>query len=343
MARRSVPHRPTIADVAALAGVSKGAVSRAFNGGERISAATIQRIHDAATQLGWVPSAAARAINGAPTQAVGIVVRRPPELLDIDPFFPAFLAGVETVLARHEYATIIRFVEGAKQERACYERMMAERQVDGFLLNDLRRPDFRFRLLSGMGAPAVVVGTPGPSCPYPSVDSDSTPRVRQLIEHLIAMGHRRIAHVTGVPELLHSRARETLWRQTLADHGIEPGPVAVGNFVAAGGAQATRQLLAEPRRPSAIFYGNDVMAVGGMAVLAEHGLRVPEDVAVAGFDDIELASYLTPALSTVHCDYPGLGRAAAEMLLTAIGGTAPSWRVTLPTQVRLRRSTANTG
>lgn len=341
MAPASSRRRPTIADVAVLAGVSKGAVSRALNGGERISAATIERIQAAAAQLGWVPNAAARAINGAPAQSIGLVLRRPAELLELDPFFPSFLAGVEAVLSRHEYAAIIRFVDSAKAERACYERLLAERQVDGLLVNDLRRPDIRFRLLADQNASAVVVGTPGPSCPFPSVDSDSADQVRSLVEHLIAAGHTRIAHVTGAPELVHSRAREALWRETLAANGLRPGPVEIGNFAASSGALATERLLARRRRPTAIFYSNDVMAVAGMAAIAERGLRVPDDIAVAGFDDISLASHLSPTLTTVHCDYQGLGRAAAELLLTVIGGGPAAGRVMLPCELRLRQSTGH--
>lgn len=316
-------------------------MSRAFNSGERISAPTIERIKAAAAELGWVPSAAARAINGAPARSIGFVLRRPPELLELDPFFPAFLSGVEDVLAREQYSTIMHFVDNAKDERACYERLIAERRVDGFLINDLRRPDTRFRLLASLSVPAVVVGTPGRNSPFPSVDSDSSEQVRQLIEHLIEAGHRRIAHVTGTPDLLHARARESLWRQTIEAHGLKPGPVVTGNFAASGGARATRELLRRRPFPTAIFYANDVMAVAGLTVLNEHGLRVPDDVAVAGFDDISLASHVSPTLSTVGCDYPRLGRTAAELLLTAIGGGDPPYRTALPSELRLRQSTGS--
>lgn len=316
-------------------------MSRSFNGGERISRETIERIHAAAAQLGWVPSAAARAINGAPAHAIGVVLRRPAELLELDPFFPAFLAGVESVLAEHRYAAIIRFVSGARDERECYRQMVAERRVDGFLLNDLRRPEARYRLIAELDAPAVVVGNPGPSCPFPSVDTDTDDQVRALVARLADAGHRHIAHVMGAPELAHSKARRELWRRTLVEHGLTPGPVAIGNFVASGGAEATRELMAKRPRPTAIFYGNDVMAIAGMATLAELRLTVPTDVAVAGFDGISLAAHVTPGLSTVHCDYRSLGRAAADMLLTRIGGGTTPPRLALTSQVRLRGSTGD--
>lgn len=339
--RRPTPataKRPTISDVAALAGVSKGAVSRSFNGGERISAATVARIQAAASELGWVPSAAARAINGAPAQAIGLVLRRPPELLELDPFFPAFLAGVESVLAQHANAAIIRFVDSAREERECYRKMVAERRVDGFLLSDLRRFENRYRILTELEAKAVIVGQPGPRCPFPSVDSDSDAAVRELINLLIEGGHRRIAHVMGAPELTHARHRRLLWEETLRSHGIETTLLAHGNFVAAGGATATQELLDREVPPTAIFYGNDIMAVAGLAVLRERGLRVPHDVAVVGFDDISLSGYTSPALATVHCDYQGLGRVAAELLLTMINGQQPAHRTLIPVRALPRGS-----
>lgn len=338
MSTRPSGKRPTINDVAALAGVSKGSVSLAFNNGGRISQATAARIHAAAAELGWVPSAAARAINGAPAATIGIVLRRPAELLRLDPFFPAFLAGVEDVLAQHGYAAILRFVDSAESERTCYRRMIAERRVDGFLITDLRATDSRIRLLRELGAPVVVIGRTSRSFPFSSVDSDSDSAVRTLIEGLIEEGHRRIAHVTGPPDLKHARHRRQLWEDTLRAHALETTSVEQGDFVAAGGAAATDRLLLLPKPPTAIFYANDLMAIAGMARISAHGLRVPEDVAVIGFDDIEIATYASPTLTTVHCDYPALGRAAAELLLLEIGGRTAPRRTLLPATAVLRTS-----
>ncbi|SDT22327.1 LacI family DNA-binding transcriptional regulator [Microlunatus soli] len=333
------PKRPTISDVAELAGVSKGAVSRSFNGAARLSPATVERIRAAAAELGWMPSAAARAINGAPAHAIGVVLRRPPELLELDPFFAAFLAGAEGVFAAQGYAVILRFVDTAEDERDCYRQLVAERRVDGFLINDLRQPDFRFKLLEEMGQSAVVVGRPGARCPFPSVDSDSDAAVESLLQHLIESGHRIIGHVSGSPSLQHSRHRVRLWRDTLQANGLPAGPLAVGHFTAAGGAAATDELLRQQERPTAIFYGNDVMAVAGLAMMSDRGLVVPDDVAVAGFDGVSIASYTSPPLTTVQCNYRAVGHAAADLLLNQIAGERAPHRVLVPAELRLRRST----
>lgn len=273
---------------------------------------------------------------------IGLVLRRPAELLELDPFFPAFLAGVESVLAARQYAAVIRFVDNAKDEHSCYEQLVAERRVDGFILTDLRRQDSRYALLTDLQAPAVVVGQPGRTCPFPSADCDSEAQVRELIELMIAAGHRRIAHVMGSPGLLHARSRSSVWRETLLAHGIEPGPLAVGNFSALGGSVATRQVLNSRPRPTAIFYANDIMAVTGMSVLTELGLRIPDDVAVAGFDDISIASYTMPPLTTVRCDYRGLGLTAAELLLKALNGEELPRHTRLPAEL-LKRGSAVLG
>ncbi|SCY15373.1 DNA-binding transcriptional regulator, LacI/PurR family [Streptomyces sp. 136MFCol5.1] len=337
--QQELRRRPTISDVATLAGVSKGAVSRTFNGGKGISTATMARIRAAAAELNWTPSTAARAVGGGPAHAVGMVLRRPTELLELDPFFPAFLAGAENALTSVGYAAVLRFVDDSHTERECYEQMVGERRVDGFLLTDLRHRDPRFEWLSRLGTRAVVAGSPGRTCPFPWVSTGGAEQVRELTRHLIAQGHRNIAHVSGLPSLRHARSRRQLWEDTLVEAGLQPGPVVTGDFTTEGGAQATRELLDRSPRPTAIFYANDLMAIAGLSVLAENGVKVPDEVAVAGFDDISLASYVTPALTTVRCDYRRMGQIAAHTLLAQLRNEDVAPQITIGGELRLRRST----
>ncbi|WP_377273607.1 LacI family DNA-binding transcriptional regulator [Peterkaempfera sp. SMS 1(5)a] len=339
--RQDSHRRPTISDVAARAGVSKGAVSRTFNGGKGISPGTMARIRAAAAELSWTPSTAARAVRGGPAHAVGVVLRRPTELLELDPFFAAFLAGVESALTPVGYAAVLRFVADSHTERECYEQLAGERRVDGFLLTDLRHRDPRFEWLSRLGARVVVAGSPARTCPFPWVSTGSANLVRELTRHLIAQGHHTIAHVAGTPSLRHARRRRQLWEDTLVEAGLEPGPVVTGDFTTDGGARATRELLALDRasRPTAIFYANDLMAIAGLSVLAEYGVKVPDEMAVAGFDDISLASYVTPALTTVRCDYRRMGQIAAHTLLAQLRNEEVAPQLTIGGELRLRRST----
>lgn len=329
--------RPTISDVAARAGVSKGAVSRTFNGGKGISGETMARIRAAAAELRWIPSSAARAVGGGPARAVGLVLQRPPELLELDPFFPAFLAGVESALADANYAAVIRFVADTRTEHDCYTELVGERRVDGFLVIELRQRDPRYDWLQKLGARAVIAGSPGRGCPYPHVSTGTSGQVRALLRHLITLGHRDIAHVTGPPSLRHARERRQLWEETLRSAGLQPRQAIVSDFTAEGGARATEELLEQ--RPTAVFYGNDLMAIAGLSVLAEHGVDVPGDIAVAGFDDISLAAYVTPSLTTVRCDYRRMGRIAASMLLSQVRGEEVLQPASVGGELMIRRST----
>lgn len=331
--------RPTISDVASRAGVSKGAVSKTFNGGKGISPDTMARIRAAAAELNWTPNTAARAVSGAPAHAVGLVLRKPAELLELDPFFPTLLAGVESTLAAANYAAVLRFVGDTTTERECYAQLAGERRVDGFLLTDIRHRDPRFDWLAGLGARAVVAGSPGRGCPFPAVGASFASHIRALVRHLIGNGHHVIAHVSGPPNLRHARQRQQLWVETMTEAGLPPGPLAAGDFTAEGGIRATRELLAGSPRPTAIFYANDLMAIAGMSALADQGIRIPEDIAVAGFDDINLASYVTPSLTTVRCDYRRMGQVAAQVLLAQLRGEEVAPQLMIDGELRLRRST----
>jgi len=331
--------RVTIQDVAALAGVSKGAVSRSFNGAERLPASTVKRIHDAADQLGWRPNLAARAIKGAPAHTIGFVLQRDPDLLGIDPFFPLFLAGLERVLSENAYSITIRFVADAAEEARCYKDWVAEGRVDAFIVSDLRDDDPRFALLDDLGSSAVVIGEPPADVHRPAVFHTSDECIEEVLEGWIAQGHTRIGHVMGDPSLQHARRRRDVWARVLERHGLPTDALAVGGFAEAGAVDATRELFAATDRPTAVFYANDIMAAAGMRVLSELGLRTGSDVAVFGFDGIPLGPYLSPPLASIACDYIELGSIAGQILIEELAGrpVTPERR-TLPARFVARAS-----
>lgn len=326
--------------------MSKGAVSRALNSGTGASSDTRERIRQAAVDLGWSPSYAARALNGKPLGTIGLVVRRSPEILDFDAFFPSVLSGIESVLSGEEHATVIRFVPDTRTETATYERLFNDRFVDGFLVTDLRVDDGRPELLRRVGAPAVVVGVPEGSTDLPSVTIDSEEAIRGLVRRFVEAGHRRIAHVQGAPDMLHAFQRRRHWEQAVREFGLEPGPVEEqGGYTIEGGARATQRLidLHVDERPTAIFYGSDIMAVGGYSVLGKAGLVVPDDMAVAGFDDIPLASFVSPPLTTVRSRHRALGSAGARILLDMLKGQEPPLSTVLTGGLCLRESSGRPG
>ncbi|GAB2600131.1 LacI family transcriptional regulator [Paractinoplanes abujensis] len=311
--------RPTIVDVARAAGVSKGTVSFALNGRPGVAEETRQRILDAARDLGWTPSHQARALSVSRAFAVGLVLAREPELLGADPFFPAFIAGVERTLSDRGQALVLQVVPEA-QEEAGYRRLAADGRVDGVFLLDLRVADPRIALLAELGLPAVSIARPEVPSPFPAVLVDDRPGIAAAVGHLVELGHTTIAHVAGPSHFLHGRVRRQAFEQAVKDAGLRPGPVVEADFSAAGGARATREVLVH--KPTAIVYANDLMAIAGLSVASELGVVVPAQLSITGFDNTDLAAYVSPPLTTVRTDPYLWGRAAADALLASIeGGT----------------------
>jgi DNA-binding LacI/PurR family transcriptional regulator len=298
--------------------VSKGAVSFALNGRPGVASGTRERVFQAARALGWEPDLRARSLTSRRAYALGLVVARPPRLLGADPFFPAFIAGVESELAPRRLALVLQVVTDAEAERDGYRKLAADRRVDGVLLADLRVRDPRIALVSDLGLPAVTLNRPLEPCPLPAICADEASGVTALVDHLVSLGHTRIGHVAGPRQYVHGRGRRAAWRQALARHDLPPGPVRHGDFAPASGARATRALLDCGRPPTAIVYGNDLMAIGGLAVLQQRGIRVPDDISVTGFDNNPVAGYVSPPLTTVHIDAYTWGRCATRTLLELV-------------------------
>ncbi len=311
--------RPTINDVARAAGVSKGAVSFAFNNRPGIAPETRERILETARQLGWSPSSRARALSVSRAFAVGLVMTRPPETLRADPFFPSFIAGVETELSEHGYALLLQVVPEHESEHQSYRRLAEGGRVDGVFVTDLYVDDPRPALLAELGLPAVIVGPALGEAFWPAVGVDDAPGVAAAVEHLIGLGHTRIAHVAGpaehgprpvAPAGLggHPPRRRAAGRTVRRDRLLGRGRVR-------GHAAAARP---RPTPPTAIVYANDLMAIAGLAVAVARGLTVPTDLSVVGYEDTELAAHLQPPLTTVSTDVIGWGRAAAKRLLELV-------------------------
>jgi DNA-binding LacI/PurR family transcriptional regulator len=308
--------RPTIADVARRAGVSEGAVSFAVNNRPGVSPETRERILRAAEELGWRPSAQARALTQARAFAVGLVMARSAERLDADDFFTRFLAGLERALAQRDFALLLQVIgQDEDAELEAYRRLAQVGRVDGVILTDVRRADSRFALLEKAGLPAVIAGQPLEPVPFPAVETDHAAGVTAATEHLLGLGHRRIGFIGSDAGLEHVQRREEAWRDALAAAGAEPGPSAALDWA---GIAATEQVLDGPDPPTALVYTSDQMAAGGLATARARGLRVPEDLSITGFDDSAVAIHCSPPLTTVRIDYVGFGQAAAEALLAAI-------------------------
>lgn len=335
--------RVTIGDVATRAGVSKSAVSFVFNDRPGVSAAARARILRAADDLGWQPNARARALSRSRTQAVGLVIRRDPELLSTDPFFPQFMAGVEIGLTSHDYSLVLQVVGDEESERAAYRRFARESRVDGVFLTDVRIGDTRPKDARELGLSTVVVAPEGaePGAGV-AIGMNDDAGVRRAVQHLHSLGHRRIAHVMGAPGYVHTEARRRAWREALLELDLPVGTVVTADFTGASGARATHELLDLPQPPSAIVYGNDLMAIAGISAATDRGVRVPDDLSVVGFDDIPLAPYAVPPLTTVRQNVVAWGTAAAQTLVALVEGKQPRTVRLPPVEFIVRGSTGPT-
>ncbi len=333
--------RPTIADVARAAGVSKGAVSFALNGRPGVAPATRTRILASAAELGFTPSHRGRALSSSRALALGLVVARSPETLRADPFFPAFIAGIEAVLSGRGQALVLQVVPNAEAELASYRRLAADGRVDGVFVTDLRAGDPRLALLAELELPAVVIGPRHEETGLHYVTVDDRPGIAAAVDHLVGLGHEHIAHVAGPASFVHGASRREAWATSLERAGLPAGQCVHSDFSAAGGADATKTLLDDAMPPTAIVYANDLMAIAGMSAATARGIGVPEQLSVTGFDDTPIAAHLQPPLTTVHTDAFGWGRAAADALTQILDGQpTPAIELPPPPQLIVRGSTA---
>lgn len=333
--------RPTIADVAALAGVSRTAVSHVFNQSGSTSEATAERIRAAAEKLNWTPSSAAVALRRARAQAVGLVLTRGAAQLEVGIVTEALISGIESVLSPREYGLLLyEFDEDPAREAAFYRRLADARRVDGVILIDSTVGDTRFDLVRELKLPAVLLGTPWRPDPIPHLDAEPPGAgIAESVAHLVDLGHRDIAYVGGPAHRSQALARRVAFDAAMTAAGLTPVAVQETDYTPRGAAHSTDELLSREHRPTAIVYGGDLLAIAGMQVARRHGLRLPEDLSVIGFDGLMIGELMEPELTTVRRDPVGRGSAAAAMLLRLLGEDVEPRPV--PQQVFVaRRSTA---
>ncbi len=315
--------RPTIADIAARAKVSKGAVSYALNNQPGVSEATRARIMSIAAEMGWTPNSAARALSAARADTIGLVFARPPRTLGLEPFFMEFISGVEDELTRTSRGLLLQVVPDREAELVVYRRWWAARRVDGVIVVDLALDDPRVAVLNTLGLPAVVAGGPGGLDGLTGVWTDDASAMISIVRHLVELGHRRIARVAGLPDLLHTRSRSDAFDTTARELALDSAETMYTDFSDETGARATRSLLSSPQPPTAIIFDNDVMAVASVAMAAEMGLSVPADVSLVAWDDSVLCRLTHPPLTAMSRDVVAYGAHVTRRLLALLDGTPP--------------------
>jgi DNA-binding LacI/PurR family transcriptional regulator len=332
--------RPTLEEVAARAGVGRGTVSRVINGSPRVSDRARAAVSRAVAELGYVPNRAARALAGARTDAVALVIPETEARLFAEPYFLDIIRGVSAELADADKQLLLTLIR-TSQERQRFEQYLAAQRVDGVLLVSVHADDPLPDVVRGLDIPAVLNGRRSEAEPVAYVDSDNVGAGRSAVAHLADGGRRRIATITGPLDMYVARCRLDGYRQglTAACLAADEGLVAAGDFTEKGGHRAMVELL--ERRPDldAVFAASDVMAAGARVALREAGRRVPDDVALVGVDDSAVARHMDPPLTSVRQPIEEMGRVMARVLLQEIAGTGSEPRqLVLPTSLVIRDS-----
>lgn len=318
--------KPSMADVARAAGVSKSTVSRALAGDRRVKPETRLRIEEAARRLGYSPHRVASALARGRTYMVAVAPPSPPRSFS-DPFFLEFLGAVGDRLTAAGYNVVLTVPDGVHASvSGSLRELVVGRMVDGVLLTEKRVNDTRISLLKEQGVPFVVVGRVEAAGVY-CVDGDNMGGAELAVRHLLDLGHRHIACVAGPQDLEAARQRLKGFMAAMRAAGAEvlSHRVVEADFTLPGGRAATRRLLEAERAAfgavslTAIFACNDLMAMGAIAALRDAGLQVPQDVSVVGFDGIGLARLVEPPLTTVAQPVRELGTLAVELLLEQMG------------------------
>jgi DNA-binding LacI/PurR family transcriptional regulator len=333
-------HRPTLDEVAALAGVSTATASRVLNDSARVSPDARARVEGAVARLGYVPNPAARSLARRRTDTIALVVSEPEQTVFADPFFPAIVHGIAETIADTELQLVLLLAQGERQQRKV-ERYLLQGHADGVVMMSVHADDTLPHALAAAGIPIVLTGRPHEVGRIPFVDADNRGGARVATEHLLAT-RRRVATITGLLDMTVSADRFEGYRDALEAAGIayDPALVANADFTAEGGRAAMEELLAREPEIDGVFVASDLMAFGVLRHLAAAGRRVPDDVAVVGFDDVGDAAAADPPLTTMRQPFADLARALADLLRRRIAGeaTADEQRV-FPTEL-VRRASA---
>ncbi len=327
----------TISDVAKLAGVSAMTVSRVINNSGYISRETRSRVEAAIAELAYVPNALGRQLRSKQTKMLALV------LSDImNPFFTTIARGVEDVAGARGFSVMFCNTDESETKEAQYLLMLVQRQVDGVLLVPASGSGKSLRMLSSHKMPVVVLDRRIQSRHVDSVRSDSEAGAHTLTEHLIGLGHRRIAVLTGRRSVSTSVDRVAGCRRALLDAGLglDDDLVRFGEYNQVDGHRIAQEILAVYPRPTAIFAANNFIAIGAMRALREAGLRVPEDMSIVAFDDLPAAWMSDPFMTVVDQPAYEIGRRAAELILSRLEGTisGAGREVVLQSELIVRRS-----
>lgn len=329
-------NRANIKDVAQRAGVSISTVSRVVNGGDYpVKAETREKVQEAVRELGFRPNDLARGLLSRKSRTIGLVI---PDISN--PYYPELALGVETTAAEHGYSVVFCNTGRSVEKLEQYVDVLLQKRADGIILaGGGTQSKQASQVLSDFELAVALVGRH--SLPFPSVQIDNRKAAKEATSHLLDLGHRKVAFISGPPSLTSAQDRLFGYREAMTERGIELDDRLVheGDFQTHSGYSAAMTLLQGEPRPTAIFAANDRMALSAISAAVDLGFNVPRDLCVVGFDDTELASQIRPSLTTVAVPAYEMGKSVMKLLLDELNGEEVTQPVWLPAELVVREST----
>jgi LacI family transcriptional regulator len=310
----------SIRDVAELAGVSTATVSHVINGTRYVSPELTERVQATLLELNYQPDAVARSLRRRETLTIGVLIPN----LEI-PFFASVAYSIERAAAEHGYNIILCNSQWQQEEESIHLQGLLARRVDGLICISAGMNAAEIAPFIDAGTPVVMFERQMPGIGLDAVGIDNAKGAYRATKHLLDLGHRRIAAITGKAISTVSDRRLQGYRQALENAGLafKPSYVYFGDYLPDSGSRAAKHFLSLPERPTAIFAFNDLMALGALQALRAHGISVPEQMAVVGFDGIVMSQFASPALTTMRQPLKRMGQTAVKLLMERIRGQGP--------------------
>ncbi|MGW8227235.1 MAG: LacI family DNA-binding transcriptional regulator [Anaerolineales bacterium] len=329
----------TLEEIARLSGVSRSTVSRVINEQPNVSEDVRKRVLAVIEETGYQPNLAAQTLVSKRSWMIGLVLPRTVSAFFTDPYFPRLTQGIAQACNQYDY-TLGLFLVGTKEdEEKIFPRVSRKGMLDGVLIQSGQIGDRLIDSMTDLNLPVVVLGSPLHSAEVSFIDVDNASGAYNAVSHLIRLGYQHIGTITGLTDSAAGADRLKGYKKALIERGrnIEQAYIVEGDFTEAGGYYAMQQLL--PAKPDAVFAASDLMANGAMRAAREAGLSIPKDIALVGFDDVPIATYADPQLTTIRQPIARLGFNAVEILIDLIeNGIRPNRRIIMDTELIIRDS-----
>lgn len=329
---------PTLEEIAKLSSYSRSTVSRVINNDPHVSPETREKVWQVIKQLNYQPNVVARSLAAGRTQILGLIVPAGIATTFEDPFFPTFIRGITSACNAHNYSLMLWLAE-AEYERRMINQVLRNGLLDGLIISTIHLPDEIVDALSTLEMPFVLIGQHYRNVDTHYVDVENQRGAQEIVTHLLRLGYQRIATITGPMDTMTARHRWQGYVDALHSRGKmnQKSLEVEGDFTEPSGYYGMQRLIAQ--QPDAVFAANDVMALGAIRKIREEGLRIPDDIAVVGFDDVPAAAHADPPLTTVRQPSHQMGVVAAEVLIDVVEHCETCiHRIILPTELVIRRS-----